>query len=737
MFKKTSGKRKTPSGTRRRIDYDDGANDDEEDPQTGSALIQAANRKKQKRGIVRDLVRDDQATEISRNSKKRATKKSSRNTMGFGGHASVEEDVGTTASIYTRDYLQELKAEQRGRPKTEVGLQQAKTSTMPASSTASTPPQQEDFISLRPEILAGDDALAYEVKQGEFDSDDALEKSLLDDTQDDSDWQDQLAQRAQWGAAPIGTQVKPTPRPTSNNMNTSLSQFQEHVSKTLETLQVQKSNIQDQIRRRQDQLVDAESSMKKHKADVVSVGTALEFYQHWRIRLCEFISTIRTIQTSLQSVRPVSQSWHADVANLETWEKTWQDDVAHSLQQFDSLDQVLGRSIDLSQMNDSTTTDEFGRTVQSRDALLREKRTSRRERIQSQYQKRHMPKADTLIRGDLINLEDSPTVLRGDESDALWSDDEEETLRTRHSALKEAIMVACDSADHPECTVLQNLFDLFKEWYDAHPVEYNQCYAALSLADLASVLISAEVLLLNDPWDDSSGYNEMKWISVVHAALKEKYMDSAAVDRLVEKTAIPLLTDLFECKGVNLVSRRQVRSVGMFVKHLLRMVPKDKSTPPFKSANQLLDLVSQFTVDSLDSIAVPMTSKPTEVSGRAIQQMSPMEQAEYDATWGQMRRLRKIVTNLVDLWGPFMKSNMMFATAVLDFVSNRFLFTLSSMGNVTGDGLRQSKLDDFSAIYISIKDHTEWLEDPALMLPAAPVTGAALAYRVAEQKETA
>jgi len=82
----------------------------------------------------------------------------------------------------------------------------------------------------------------------------------------------------------------------------------------------------------------------------------------------------------------------------------------------------------------------------------------------------------------------SPTVavgksklIRGDESCAFVSDGEAETFRGRHKALGKALSVAMDELEE-ECTVLQNLVDLFDQCRSAYPEEHTQCFASLGLA---------------------------------------------------------------------------------------------------------------------------------------------------------------------------------------------------------------------------------------------------------------
>jgi hypothetical protein len=279
---------------------------------------------------------------------------------------------------------------------------------------------------------------------------------------------------------------------------------------------------------------------------------------------------------------------------------------------------------------------------------------------------------------------------------------------------------------------------------------------------LAAVLVTADVILYflhDDNFDgnEKEAKNERsqqmkKWTQVVRSALEHQYMDAQAIDRLIEKSVLPILNDLLSSWSdpksgpksgrLNLISRRQMDAVGTLVRHMLDLLPD-----PDKSAvrGRMLDTVRQFAIDALDNVAVPIaTQSPpglsSSLSSPLSSSLSPSHTAEqqqrarciYDASFGQLRRMRKVVTNLVTLWGPFLKTDTAFATAILDFVANRFLFVLSSsmmMGNA-GHGDNDRRLDDFAAIYQGFRDTTDWLDDPGLMVAAAPIAGAALAYRV-------
>jgi hypothetical protein len=188
-----------------------------------------------------------------------------------------------------------------------------------------------------------------------------------------------------------------------------------------------------------------------------------------------------------------------DISALDAW-KDWEDDVIYELWQARRLDQVLGRQPDAALFTTtSMTRDEFGRNVKSQQVMTREKRQRHRKHIQQQRAAQRLQ-----LRDDDDNNTSSNSNVAADEH-AHTSDEELEVLRERHLALQKALAVALEQID-VKYTCLQNLVDLFATWQRAYPQEYQACYASLTLADLASVLVSAEMIgSLNDPWNESCG----------------------------------------------------------------------------------------------------------------------------------------------------------------------------------------------------------------------------------------
>lgn len=68
-----------------------------------------------------------------------------------------------------------------------------------------------------------------------------------------------------------------------------------------------------------------------------------------------------------------------------------------------------------------------------------------------------------------------------------------------------------------------------------------------------------------------------------------------------------------------------------------------------------------------------------------------------------------------------------FIDIILDFISNKFLFLLSSLQGQLLDELAESPAEVFSSIY-QVLLNLGWLEYPEYMLQAAPIRAAAAVY---------
>jgi hypothetical protein len=392
--------------------------------------------------------------------------------------------------------------------------------------------------------------------------------------------------------------------------------------------------------------------------------------------------------------------------NCHQRRRDWQTDMVAVLFKHDRLDKVLGRQIDDPQtlfdplQTDIITVDEFGRSVQSQSAIQREHRRRRREKIREQRLLNELP-------------------VRGDESDAYLTDEERESFRERHDALLRALDVVMQELDD-EFTSLQNLVNVFAEWKEQYPDDYSQCYASLSLADLSSVLILAELCALNDPWNESGGYNEGKWIAVIKDALDRGLLDEAGFERMLEKSVSPSVADLLHRSGYAIMSSRQSAALSSFLRHVTKIEPPSGSASLAKTKRK----IEEYIALSLLDVSIPIVRNDphnTQVSDE-------LDEVLGGATVGQMHSLQKLLLNIVTYWGPILGSDDAFVETVLDFISSKFLFLLSSLQqDAAASKFSESPVEVFREIWDALLP-TGWLSDPKWMLRTVAIRAGYAAF---------
>jgi len=739
MFRKTTKKKRTVIRTTSAHDSEE----EEDQPSTDKpSVLEQVRAKKKARRVVRSYDNDEDAVDDnvdgSSTDKKLSKKKRKRTGMGFGGGVvlpkdntnpddATAEDESKEQRTYDLTSLSALQAEQakyiaklqQEEPEKLAGPLDGLGSSAPTSleglhdlNLKDMLPPADDYVPLHSTadqetpsgedkdmtVLTGDEALKFEEQHSE-----KIDKGIFSEgtpSAEDLSWEAQIARRAGIsGSAPDRGLVTPNGASSSPHNKKSLQKLRGQIQETLVQLQEQQGDLGRSLERREAELSQTQEELGRKQEQVQKTGAAVEFYQLLRQRLANWVGALRQLQDKVIPIQLALHELEAQVAGNDR-RRDWELDMMTVLYQNDCLDQVLGREPDPSLFDplNSVSTDEFGRDVKSQSTLRREQRARQRQRI---CQQRSDP-------------------MRGDESDAFLTDDEKETFRERHDALQKALRVAMEELDE-EYTSLQNLIDVFAEWKNEYPDDYKQCYAALSLADLASVLVQAELCSLNDPWDESQGYNEGKWISVVNHAIKSGYLDDAGVDRILEKAVYPSVCDLLHRSGYNLVSKRQTQSLCTFCKHV-RHIASPNSPVMTKLQNKIVSYINKY----LDEMSIPIVGMKTSLP---VENEELMEAVE-GATCGQMYFLKKILVNIVVDWGPIIGDDDRFIKAILDFTGNKFLFLISSLQqhkDLVVPRFSESPGDVYRSVWESLAA-TGWLEESKWMLDVLPLKAAAASY---------
>lgn len=781
MFRATK-KRSKPATSRVRLLDEEDEEERELNHLDGQKTMKSLQRKPN-RTVVRSFNEGDNSEEaalvVDKTNTSKRRKKNKAGGVGFGGLAAtgtnnVDDDDTCSATYYDRDALAVLLAEQKSYFKWDEPLTSEPPQFEPLRTlslhgddagmnasfafpdclplTADNPSRSMDAFA---EILAGDEALSFIEKEqivedyashDDFMNGTGMERpstlehqvqqqQVQEDTGTSDLWETEVTRRAgllppsKNKATPL-TCLMPSAEESgemavghSGKTLAILDQLRAQLRVTVEQLNDQQSDMERRMERRNGEIKANATTLTRHEAELQKAGSALEFYQVWRDKLCAWVGAIRELRLKVEPILVALHELEGEKSAVQRWQD-WENDTIAVLEEHGMLEQVLGRQPPPAVAPvDVANVDEFGRDVKSRHAMQRDKRKIHRRRI-------HHQRHNRLVAGGSAWSDDENTrtlsisnsdFVRGDESDAFISDGEEETFRERHQILQEALSVAMNDVQE-EYTILQNLVDLFEEWHVSYPVEYKQCFASLSLVDLAGVLVQAELCALNDPWNKSGGYNEAKWAAVVHLAMEKGTVDRVAVERLLRNWVLPAISDLLGQSGINLTSSRQTRSLSTFISRIQKLLPADDSVWA-----KLRGLLGSFASQTFTDIAIPTVRKAAH-SPKSISAQEDIEEACYAATWGQLYRIKKLLENLLLYWAPIMQNDPVFCDSVLHFISNKLVFLLSSLQGTNHDDLAESPADVFRAVYQGLL-RTDWLELPEYMLEATLIRAAAAVYQ--------
>ena len=381
------------------------------------------------------------------------------------------------------------------------------------------------------------------------------------------------------------TGLMTNPSVSTFNPSLSLHDVHQHFSQTQERLKLQADELEKSLLRRQEAKQEAEGQAHKHRQDLKTTGSSLEFYQSWRRDLIAFVGALREITKALPDMQTAWHELEQDMAGNQKW-KDWEDDTFAVLTRYKLIHSVVGRQPMLAAdvlMDESSLVDEFGRDISSQKQRILQQRRVQRLQIRK----------EAVVEGGIKKkmgaesgvAEAVPPHLNNDYAyptgyPVLTGPSEMESFRERNKSLQDALKVVLDNL-YEEYTSLPQLFELFAQWKRSFPAEYKECYASLTLADLATVLILVELLSLNDPLNESGGHDEAKWITSVcryYECGKDtsdalpgkgsdiKLFDKESIQRLVSKAVLPTLQDLLSQKRTyNLLSARQSKALSAFL----------------------------------------------------------------------------------------------------------------------------------------------------------------------------
>ena len=779
MFRTIQKKRTTKAGnqggaiSRKVRTFQEEDDDDVEDLEGNIALSSrrlhpSTKRKRPNTSRVRDSSLPLSVPDASLEPKMQKFKKGKTKGLGFGGpNVPTEKDSidEEGASYYSKVVLSQLLQQQKEsnvshKPITSI-FDDDEVETMdlpsltPDTTLPSTFPAGEDFVHLDEvnddsEILTGEEAMAFIEEPADDISNEGVEDRYnfttdgREDQVDDRNWEAEVIRRAgiqkpsqSWQTADLHNDENRSGSgdmfilPTSNGSQVNaIQQLRSPICAAIKQIKEHQEDLQRRWDRQNGALPEHQDLGKQYESEMRNLGDAHDFYQLWRNEYILWMGALRELQSIVTMIQSSLHSLEHDKYSAQRL-KEYDNDVVSILHENHVLEQVLGRQPTLSAFVPNATkeeaplVDEFGRNVMSQASMQREKRRQRRRRVCEQ--RKHRFTVD-LVGNDNIDTKSlSHLYLRGDESDGWNSDGEEESFRERHSALQNALSMAMNEIDE-EYVTLYKLVDFFSKWYKAYPSDYKAACANQSFIDLAMVLIQAELCSLNDPWNESGGYNESKWIVAMHRAMDSGICDISSMERLFHQCIIPTLSDIWFNEGINLISSRQTRSICSFVSHLQKLLPASHA--------QWVGLGNLFTnhiVHALDEMAIPILKKDAKIDQASVStqyKCEELDEAVFAATFGQLYRIKKVLTNVFLYWVPILPASKELRTLVLQFISNKLIVLLSSLFHLNrGDALAETPADTFRTIY-QLLAPTGWLDDSSNMLVTATIRAAAIAYNI-------
>ena len=561
-------------------------------------------------------------------------------------------------------------------------------------------------------------------------------------------WEEEVARRAGIKGQQDGAQtIASSPAVTVETMRGT-------ISKTLTHLRQRREDLESSYDRRRNELQGVEDELARQKEELRAGGSSFEHYQKLRVDIADWVGALRNLSSKVETITDTIRELEADSAEQRRLRsRQREDDIAAVLQTKGLLDSVIGRQIQQSDDSSAPAVDEFGRDIQSAEALARERRIVRRRRVRKESSVRIEKRQETRqkVQGEIPET----AVFVVEDSDADLSDNEVEEQAQRIDALEEALSLAKDELEKPYCS-LSALQDLFISWAKHSPEDYRRCYAKLSLVDLAAVLVRCEtctkINILRCATDfGSDNINivaDFDWaVTASSFESSESSQDdknecnssSDDEDELVcaisRKVILPYLLlmmgegadgeqlyDPFSSRQTNMV-----KGLFLFLKTTLKT--SNEVSAIQRSTKSIFDVfkasLENFALLLVKSEALKVLEGKETNSGADDDQQALKEAVTY-SIFEQAHRLQKFVGNAAGLsfyFGEESDAQRELASFILiEVVASRLLPVLSLLQKAgTDSNLKAEAI--LQCVFRDIKT-AGWLDDEALMLQTAPIRAA-------------
>ena len=673
---------------------------------------------------------------------------------------------------------------------TPTAVYRSEETVQASSARASEKSQDEDFISLNSDrhdkpkhaknivlkqdsVLAGDEALEAAMNMENLvdlnqsgkphdrhwpigHSETHLNPLTTATAEENNMWQDQIAQRAGIGKSSLystSSEVDPIRRanqpnnhaqPRSNRQTLSLLELRQQFIDAQSALGRQMEDVETSLDRRQvDIRHTQDDELKQHTLAVESCGKALEFYQLWRAQAVPHVAALRELSDKLASVQQtLAKRLGRQIGLVKERRRLQIDDSLAVLHETKRLESIMGRQPVPSVFTVETEraeVDEFGRTIQSQRILQREKRIQLRaslhqQRSERQRQEKHLQTSKTLLDITEQRLE-------------YWMTDSEiESFSNQKLALQEALLFALGQVQE-EYTHLSKVTKLFSEWHNHDTHEYKDCFAGLSLADLASVLVRANLcstLLLLDDQETSP-----EWMDTIQQARSEDLLDDDAILRLFEKSFIPFLVYLIRETGFDIEFSRPTRDLLQLWKDVTSLIGTTNvacgsSSPSSKWKEVVGKPLVNHVQCALEEIAFPVlkrqedNSQSDEGKDSSYTNDQPVDMSVFGE---QLLHVEQMVYTILE-FEVFFQSVQCYndlVEVVVNFLLNTVLPFLSSLNasnnNQDAHGVERTTTTTASPVALTFSKiwqmlaRTEWLKRPEMLVQATTLQAAAELYQ--------
>ena len=705
MFRAT---KKKPRNVIRASTEQEDESDKNDESSTGdrdaTVVVRRKKKKKKKTGmVIRSFGEDDDEDDTNSRIRKRR-----RKGPGFGGsmivldHAEEQTDKGSVSDsknpTYGREALNQLKAEQKVKPEKKnknVTSQSDEANDLTKEKAAPEDTPSLPFIPLDSEqelVLTGQEAIdMQEHTPNEFLATVDLKENSVRGTEA-SAWEEQITRRA-------GLQVPKNSKSNSSSMLPSLASLRQQLQSTYENLEKQQLDLENAMMRREADLNRTEADWKRHKQTLSGAGDACNDYQELRHCLAMWVGALRDLAKKVEPImETVKQMIQSQYAIMQKEWIDWQDDVVSTLREAGGLVQVVGREPDLPDIDGiSSTVDEFGRDVQSQ--YLRERGKRHRNRMER--------------KGNGL-----PGILA-----SLWVEDRDQFQR--YTSLQEALRVALDDLEQ-EYTSMAKVVGVFVNWKQSYLEEYQQCYANISLGELASVLVQVEIcrsswalqMLHYDHQQRNTTEGELTQLPSLNELLPTNEEDlteqEGAIQKVLQTCFLPLLGDLLnEAPALFFLSSDK----SSLLKKIAEQIEK-YSRKNSKVYNEAEDAVLKAITTVLGQVSIPILDPGFNKDSNGDEQKA---HAVEFADMNQVIWIQQMLLNIFRDWVPFFRErNHDVGRILLDFISSKYLFLLSSLSPSRASGL-------FLPIWKVLNDeNSDWFE--TFLIESAPIRAAATAY---------